>query len=161
MTVVTVVTSKCRSRAARSGITFRVFCALQVPLTSNQKKHYHDIFQINDNSNSGFLKVEELCRFIDSVGHGVTVNELHEMISEVGIYEHDNGTITESEFFEFIRRTIVAGGRARRTGSHSLNEPTVAASVAASAGVTDPPPARRAADLPSSKVLHDCYMTVT
>ena len=52
--------------------------------------------------------MEELCRFIDSVGHGVTINELHEMIREAGIYEHDNGTITEGEFFEFIRRTIVA-----------------------------------------------------
>ena len=29
----------------------------KVPLTHSQKKHYHDIFQINDHSNSGFLKV--------------------------------------------------------------------------------------------------------
>ena len=55
----------------------------KVPLTQSQKSHYHLIFQINDHSNNGHLEVAELGRFIDSLGHGFSISELHEMLHEV------------------------------------------------------------------------------
>ena len=79
----------------------------KVPLTQSQKSHYHLIFQINDHSNNGHLEVAELGRFIDSLGHGFSISELHEMLHEVGIIEDADDTITEATFFEFIRRTVV------------------------------------------------------
>ena len=80
----------------------------RVPLTASQRRHYHLIFQMNDHNVSGQLEVAELCRFIDASGHGVSMRELKEMFREVGIDEDDNGAIDEAEFFEFIRRTLVA-----------------------------------------------------
>ena len=46
--------------------------------------------------------------YMESLGHGVSVTELEQMMHDVGITEDQDGTITEDDFLEFARRTRVA-----------------------------------------------------
>ena len=80
----------------------------KVPLTSSQRQHYSVVFHLNDHDHSGHLKIKELSLYMESLGHGVSVTELEQMMHDVGITEDQDGTITEDDFLEFARRTLVA-----------------------------------------------------
>ena len=88
----------------------------KVPLTKTQNDHYSLIFKLNDATDSGHLKVSELSNYMYSLGHGVSVDELEEMMHAVGIDEDQDGTITEADFLEFMRRENVANLPSRRIG---------------------------------------------
>jgi Ca2+-binding EF-hand superfamily protein len=80
----------------------------KVPLTKAQNDHYALIFKLNDATDTGSLQVEQLSRYMYSLGHGVSVEELEEMMHDVGIDEDNTGAITEADFLEFMRRENVA-----------------------------------------------------
>ena len=64
-------------------------------LTPAQLEHYSLIFELNDHSGLGHLRVAELAAFLDSLGHGVPVAELEKMIVDVGVDEDADGSITK------------------------------------------------------------------
>mmetsp|Transcript_6690 Transcript_6690/g.16254 ORF Transcript_6690/g.16254 Transcript_6690/m.16254 type:complete len:532 (+) Transcript_6690:2117-3712(+) len=80
----------------------------RVPLTPAQVDHYKLIFHLNDHDSNGSLQISELSRYMYSLGHGVSPEDLEEMLHEVGIDEDHDGGIDEGEFLEFIRRSLVA-----------------------------------------------------
>jgi len=80
----------------------------RVELPVAMAQHYKHIFELNDYNSSGDLYVAELSSFMESLGHGVSVSELEEMMHDVGISEDDKERITEAQFLEFIRRTLIA-----------------------------------------------------
>lgn len=78
-----------------------------VPLTQAQRRHYHHVFHIHDHNSNGMIEVSELGNFMDSLGHGFSESELHDMIRACGINEDADGSIKEADFHEFIRRSLV------------------------------------------------------
>ena len=58
------------------------------------------IYELNDHSGLGHLKVAELATFMDTLGHGVAVGELEQMMHELGIDEDAD-----------VRLARIAGGR--------------------------------------------------
>ena len=100
-----------------------------VALTADQLEHYSLIFDLNDVKGDGHLKVVELANFLDSLGHGVPASELEKMITDLGIHEDADGSITRDAFLEFMRRTLVADLPASRLKRiHDLFEATAALS---------------------------------
>ena len=79
----------------------------KVPLTPEQSKHFKLIFELNDADGDGKADLSDLASFLDSLGYGVPLRDLQEMIAGMGIEEVE-GKITESDFLEFMRRTLVA-----------------------------------------------------
>ena len=62
----------------------------------------------------------ELSRYMESLGHGVPIRELEDMLHEVGIDEDQDGAINEADFLEFVRRSLVANLPASRIASASF-----------------------------------------
>jgi len=52
--------------------------------------------------------VNELATFMESLGHGVPVAHLEQMMSDLGIDEDADGSVEPAGFLEFVRRTLVA-----------------------------------------------------
>ena len=83
-------------------------CDYRVPLTAAQHSHYSLIYELNDHSGLGHLKVSELATFMDTLGHGVPVEELEQMMHELGIVEDADGTISKEGYLEFMRRSFIS-----------------------------------------------------
>ena len=88
----------------------------KAPLTRKQREHYKLIFRLNDHSSSaggdeerGRLKITELYRYMESLGHAVPLAELVAMMNEEGItHAAEDSEISLEDFLEFIRRSIVS-----------------------------------------------------
>lgn len=89
----------------------------KAPLTRKQREHYQLIFRLNDHSSSaggddeerGRLKITELSRYMESLGHAVPLAELVAMMNEEGItHAAEDAELSLEDFLEFIRRSIVS-----------------------------------------------------
>ena len=76
-------------------------------LSAAQVEHFTLIFGLSDFDGDGDLELSELSKYMRNLGHGLSVEELQNMLRMVNVSEHD-GKITLEDFLTFIRRTIFA-----------------------------------------------------
>ena len=115
-----------------------------VSLTRKQREHYELIFRLNDHSSpttdgiegadgldgargtTSSLRIAELSRYMESLGHGVPTKELVYMMHEEGIaHASEDGAISLQDFLEFIRRSMVSDIPASKVLQNPMNSRTL------------------------------------
>jgi len=79
----------------------------KVELTERQTKHYLEIFETHDVKNEGHIEIPTLARMMQSMGYGLTEDDLQTLIQEAHIEEDQDGHIDQDEFLEFVRQSLV------------------------------------------------------